>query len=51
VAQPVSGITVLVNLGKNWLRSAMIISSGTFRAQLGRVHSHRCLEIDPAKNN
>jgi hypothetical protein len=51
-ATPILQVTLLVNLsvrrriGKNWLRSAMTISSGTFG-----VHSHKCLELDPAKYN
>jgi hypothetical protein len=35
---------------KNWLRSAMTISSGLGYKQAG-VHSHKCLEMEPAKNN
>jgi hypothetical protein len=47
---------VLVNLnvrrtmGKNWPRPAMTIS-GTSEYNRAGVHSHKCLEMDPAKNN
>ena len=40
---------ILVNLsvrrrmGKNWLRSAMTISSGTLENNQAGVHSHKCI--------
>jgi hypothetical protein len=45
---------VLVNLsvrrriGKNWLRSAMTMSSGTLEYNWAGVHSHKCPEMDLA---
>jgi len=38
-------------MGKNWLRFAMTISSGTLEYNRAGVHSHKCLEMDPAKKN
>jgi hypothetical protein len=37
-------------MGKNWLRSAMTIS-GTLEYNRAGMHSHKCLEMDSAKNN
>jgi hypothetical protein len=37
-------------MGKNWPRPEMTIS-GTLEYNRAGVHSHKCLEMDPAKNN
>ena len=33
---------------KNWLRSAMTISSAPLEYIGAGVHSHKCLEVEPA---
>jgi hypothetical protein len=38
-------------MGKNWPRSAMTISNGNFGVQQDRWHSHKGLDMGPAKNN